>query len=208
MESPQYIKALLKPNGNKPTGRRVWSIDLESVWLPFFTATNTQGDTALAAEALGAPLRLAYDKDGTVKFSQTGRPVVRVVKEVADSVRLVRENFVAALGSYAHNVIGDNPDGYKAQVLAAQEAGRPIVERDKAALLDALLAGADALTEADAKAEAYAKIGADALAEAEAKAAADALAEAEPQAEPQAKPQAKPQAEAKPKARVKEAVAA
>jgi len=180
MESPSYIKALLKPNGNKPTGRRVWSIDLESVWLPFFTATNTQGDTAIVAEAIGAPLRLAYEKDGTPKFSQTGKPIVRVVKEVADSVRLVRENFVAALGQFTHGVIAENPDGYKAQVLAAQEAGVPIVERDKAAL----------------------------LAEAEPQAEPQGESQAEPQGESQAEPQAEPQAEAKPKARVKEAVAA
>jgi len=171
MESPSYIKALLKPNGNKPTGRRVWSIDLESVWLPFFTATNTQGDTAIVAEAIGAPLRLAYEKDGTPKFSQTGKPVVRVVKEVADSVRLVRENFVAALGQFTHGVIAENPDGYKAQVLAAQEAGAPIIERDKDALLAALLA------ETEPQAE----------------------PQGEPQGEPQAEPQAeaKPKARVK-----------
>ena len=137
MESPQYIKALLKPNGSKPQGRRVWSIDLESVWLPFFTATNTMGDTALSAEALGAPLRLAYEPDGTPKFSKTGRPVVRVVKDVADSVRLIRENFVAGLAAYTHGIVAECPDGYKAQVLAAQEAGRPIVDHDKAALIAA-----------------------------------------------------------------------
>ena len=135
MESPQYIKALLKPNGSKPQGRRVWSIDLESVWLPFFLATNTMGDTALSAEALGAPLRLAYDPDGTPKFSKTGRPVVRVVKEVAESVRLIRENFVASLAAYTHGVAKGSPDGYKAQVLAAQTAGQPIVDHDKAALI-------------------------------------------------------------------------
>ena len=138
MESPQYIKALLKPNGNKPQGRRVWSIDLESVWLPFFTATNTTGDTALSAEALGAPLRLAYAPDGTPKFGKTGRPVVRVVKDVADHVRLIRENFVASLAAYSHGVAKESPDGYKAQVLAAQAAGRPIVDHDKAALIAAI----------------------------------------------------------------------
>jgi hypothetical protein len=159
MESPQYIKALLKPNGSKPQGRRVWSIDLESVWLPFFTATNTQGDTALAAESLGAPLRLAYDKDGTPKFSQTGRPVVRVVKEVADSVRLIRENFVASLVAYSHGVAKESPDGYKAQVLAAQAAGQPIVDHDKAALI-AIMAQADeaqATCQAQAEAQAQAE---------------------------------------------------
>jgi hypothetical protein len=41
METPNYIKSLVMPNGKKPAGRRVWSIDLETVWLPFFYATNT-----------------------------------------------------------------------------------------------------------------------------------------------------------------------
>ena len=135
MESPDYIKALLKPNGNKPQGRRVWSIDLEAVWLPFFLATNKMGDTAMSAEALGAPLRLAYDQDGTPKFGKTGRPVVRVVKEVADSVRLIRENFVAGLSDYTNEIVAECPDGYKAQVQAAQEAGGPIMLNDRAALL-------------------------------------------------------------------------
>ncbi|GAJ15229.1 unnamed protein product, partial [marine sediment metagenome] len=63
-DTPNYIKSLLLPNAKSPRGRRVWSIDLETAWLPFFTATNTMGDTAIPADALGAPIRLAYDKDG------------------------------------------------------------------------------------------------------------------------------------------------
>jgi hypothetical protein len=138
METPTYIKALLRPNGKaKPQGRRIWSIDLETVWLPFFTATNTMGDTAIPAEALGAPLRLAYDPDGEVKFSKTGRPVIKVVKDIADSVRLVRENFVAGLMTYANGVATESPEGYKAQVQASMEAGKPIVEKDRQALEDA-----------------------------------------------------------------------
>lgn len=187
MESPHYIKALLKPNGAKPQGRRVWSIDLESIWLPFFTATNTMGDTALSAEALGAPLRLAYDKDGTPKFSQTGRPVVRVVKEIADSVRLIRENFVASLATYTHGIVAECPDGYKAQVLAAQAAGQPIVDHDKAALI-AITAQAE---ESQAAAQAQAE--------------AQAQAQAEAQAESMGEPTGEP---VKGKARAREAVAA
>jgi len=103
-DTPQYIKSLLLPNGKKPTGRRVWSLDLESIWLPFFTATNLQNDTAIPLDALGAPLRLAYAQDGTVKFSKSGRPVVRVAKPIADSVKLVRENFAANLVAYAEDV--------------------------------------------------------------------------------------------------------
>jgi hypothetical protein len=61
MDVPNYIVALLQPQAGKPTGRKVWSIDLETVWLPFFTATNTVKKTTIPAEALGAPLRLAYE---------------------------------------------------------------------------------------------------------------------------------------------------
>jgi len=160
METPNYIKSLLKANIQKPQGRKVWSIDLETVWLPFFTATNTMGDTRIPVEALGAPLRLAYNPDGAVRFSKSGRPVIRVAKDIADNVRLVRENFVAGLQSYAHGVITDNSDGYTAQAQAAREAGAPIIAHDKAKLDEAIqkaIEQAIAHAEAEAEAEAHAK---------------------------------------------------
>jgi hypothetical protein len=129
--TPNYIKALLIPNGKKPAGRRMWSIDLETIWLPFFTATNTMGDTAIPSDALGAPLRLAFNADGSVKFSKTGRPVNKVAKELANSVQMVRQNFTAGLVAHASQVITDNPDGYKAQAEAAREAGKPIQDSDR-----------------------------------------------------------------------------
>lgn len=152
MESPQYIKALLKPNGSKPKGRKVWSVDLEAVWLPFFTATNLTGDTAIPHDAMGAPLRLAYDADGSVKFGKTGRPVIRVAKELADSVKLVRENLIAGLMDFTHGVIEDNPEGYQAQVDANMAAGQPIVAKDSDALTEAMRLIALA-QQAEAKAE-------------------------------------------------------
>ncbi len=139
MESPQYVKSLLMPNGKRPAGRRVWSIDLETVWLPFFHATNLMGETVIASDALGAPLRLAYSPDGSVKFSKTGRPVTKVVKNLSDNIRLVRENFTASLQTYANEVITDNPDGYKAQIEQARQAGEPIVNRDKTNLEQAII---------------------------------------------------------------------
>ena len=72
IKTPSYIKSLLQPTTKRESGRKVWSIDLESIWLPFFIATNVQGDTAIPHDALGALLRLAYEKDGSVKFSKTG----------------------------------------------------------------------------------------------------------------------------------------
>ena len=72
MENTTYIKALVTPQAKQAgNSRKVWSVDLETVWLPFFTATNTQGDTAIPSEALGAPLRLGYNKDGTGLNSPT-----------------------------------------------------------------------------------------------------------------------------------------
>ena len=159
MDTPNYIKALLLPtNGNKPRARRVWGIDLETVWLPFFTATNTMGDTAIPADALGAPLRLGYAADGSVKFTKSGRPQLKVAKDIADSVRLVKDNFTAGLLAYANGVIADNPDGYKAQIELAREAGEPILSKDRANLSKAMAdAVAQGVAEAEGKAKAKAK---------------------------------------------------
>ena len=138
IETANYIKALVTPQAKKAnTSRRVWSIDLETVWLPFFTATNVTGDTAIPHDALGAPLRLAYNKDGTVRFSNSGRPVIRVVKDLSDSVRMIRDNFTAGLMAYANEVATENPDGFKAEIAKAHEAGVPIITRDNAMLKDA-----------------------------------------------------------------------
>jgi len=152
-DTPNYIKSLLLPNGKKPSGRRVWSLDLESIWLPFFTATNLQSDTAIPLDALGAPLRLAYAQDGTVKFSKSGRPVVRVAKPIADSVKLVRENFAANLVAYAEDVAEGNPEGYTALQKSAHEAGEPITTNDRYNMSKAI-AEAMEKSMAEAKAEA------------------------------------------------------
>ena len=149
MNTPNYIKSLLTPNTKKPQGRKVWSIDLETVWIPFFTATNTVGDTAIPSEALGCPMRLAYDKTGAVRFSQTGRPVVRVAKELSDNVRLVRDNFTANLISFAGEVMTDHPDEYKAQLAQSNKAGLPIAKHDSQELSKALEARAEAEAKAD-----------------------------------------------------------
>jgi hypothetical protein len=164
MNTPNYIKSLLTPNTKKPQGRKVWSIDLETVWLPFFTATNTMGDTAIPSDALGCPMRLAYDKTGAVRFSQAGRPVVRVAKELSDNVRLVRDNFTANLISYAGEVMTVHQTEYRQQVETARKAGEPIAQHDRLELSKALEAKAEA--EAQAVTEAYTKAHAEAHAEA------------------------------------------
>jgi len=152
-DTPNYIKSLLLPNGKKPAGRRVWSLDLETVWLPTFFATNLQGDTAIPLDALGAPLRLAYAQDGSVKFSKSGRPVIRVAKPIADSVKLVRENLAANLVAFAEGVAKDNPEGFEAIKKSAHEAGEPIATLDRANMSKAVAEAMEkSIAEARAKA--------------------------------------------------------
>ncbi len=158
-ETPNYIKSLLLPTAKAPAGRKAWSIDLETVWLPFLTATNTMGDTAIPSDALGAPLRLAYGKDGSVKFSRNGRPSTRLAKPIAQTVTLVRENFVANLRNYAQTVATEKAEDYALQVQVAQEAGRPIIERERADVDKAFkLLVEQAMREAESKAKAEAKL--------------------------------------------------
>jgi len=183
MSTPTYIKSLLTPTTKQPQGRKVWAIDLQTVWLPFFTATNTMGDTSIPSEAIGCPLRLGYDKAGQVKFSQAGRPAIRVAKELSDNIRLVRDNFTANLLNYAGSVIRDNADGYKAQVALAVKAGEPIYQHDRTELDKALQARAQAEAEAVVKAQAEAVAKAEAVAQAQAQAQAQTEAEAVVKAE-------------------------
>lgn len=145
MGAPNYIKGLLRPNGQKSAGRKIWSVDLETVWLPFFTATNTDGLTVIPHDVLGSPLRLSYETDGSVRFNtKTGKPVVKVAKDLADSIRLVRENFVAGLQQFAASVQSKEKDAYIEQVRLNIEAGRPIVEKDRQALDMAIAAQIEA----------------------------------------------------------------
>mgnify|MGYP001593590338 CR=1 FL=1 len=147
--TPEYIAMLLSPAPSKPQGRKVWSVDLETVWLPFFTASNVMGKTVIPPEALGAPLRLAYGKDGLPKFNtNSGKPVIRVAKELGEGVKMVRQNFVANLQHFSATVRKAEPEAYKAEVTTSIEAGKPIREADRIAINKAV---AEAMAEAIAK---------------------------------------------------------
>ena len=129
MNVPNYITTLLQPQATKPVGRKVWSVDLETGWIPFFLATNAVQATAIPSDALGAPLRLAYDKDGEVKFTKSGRPSLKVATEVAAQVRIVRENFVANLATFVGQVKSKSKTEYAAEVEAANKAAEPIIAK-------------------------------------------------------------------------------
>ncbi|MBI2918056.1 MAG: hypothetical protein HYY01_08675 [Chloroflexi bacterium] len=153
VKTPQYIMDLLRPMSQQSNAdRRVWSIPLQTVWVPFFTATNVVGQTRLADESLGAPLRLAKDKDGAVRFTKQGRPVISVAKELSTNVRMVRENFQAGLVAFTSHVRKANAEGYKSQVERALAAGQPIVESDGKALVEAISEREEAEAKASARA--------------------------------------------------------
>ena len=153
----EYIGSLCQPVKAHKAERKQWGIGLESVWIPMFHATNLEHKTFIPSDALGAPLRLGYEKDGTVKLSASGRPVIRVVKEVQLAVGMIRQNFEANCVAYTKNVRLDNPDGYKTEVAKAQKAGEPIIQHDAVNLrkhAEMLQAQADAARAEAARVEA------------------------------------------------------
>jgi len=154
IKTPSYIKALIQPRAKAESGRKVWSIDLQYVWLPFFTATNVQGETAIPCEAIGAPLRLAKDKDGSVRFGKTGRPVLKVAGELSEAIRMTKDNFVSSLMGFAGQVMKAKPDEYKAEAEACRQAGEPVIERANSDIAAAVLIAAQAAAETAPAAEA------------------------------------------------------
>ena len=134
--TPGHISSLFTPRPAKANDRRSWGIPVAGVWVPFFTATNANGETHLAAETLGYPVRLAKDSDGAIKLGKTGTPMLRTVKELGDQVRLVRENFQAGLVAHAESVARVIPEAYKAQVDANARAGKVVYDLDSKALAD------------------------------------------------------------------------
>ena len=120
------VKTMLTPTLKKGGDKRAWSIPVSTTWVPFFTATNVKGLTTMEPDVLGAPLRLAKDKDGSIKFSKAGRPMTRVHPVLAEHVKVARENYEADLLNYAGNVAREMPKQYKAQVELAQRAAEPV----------------------------------------------------------------------------------
>lgn len=154
METPKYIQALFKPrqNGKAPSVRRVWGLDLQAFWVPVLTATNVVNLTDIPSDALGAPLRLNLASDGSVKFQKSGRPSYGVAKPIRDAVKVAQENFEAENLLFVANVQKAHKEEYKAEVMAAYEAGKPINEKAVQDIADAIAAQAEE-TPAPAEAE-------------------------------------------------------
>ncbi len=142
--------------------RKVWSIGLSTVLIPFFTAQNAVGFGQVPHDALGAPLRLARDKDtGEVRFAKNGKPIWRVAPAISEAVKLQREDMIAGMVTFASNVAEADSAAYAAEVSANLKAGQPIIERDKQneaeAIAKAVKAEAKQPTNVMAEAEAIIK---------------------------------------------------
>ena len=123
------IKSMLKPTLKKGGDKRAWSISVATTWVPFFTATNVKGHTAIEPDVLGAPLRLARDKDGTIQFDKAGRPRTKVHPVLAEQVKVAREHYEAELLGYVGNVARELPAKFKAEVELAQRAAAPVTAK-------------------------------------------------------------------------------
>ena len=145
MPTVSHVKAqfqsILAPT-TKVVSRKAWGIDVNTIWLPFFTAAKTVGavnDVDLPDDALGAPYRLRRDKDtGEVRFSQSGRPLFSVAKPLNDMVNRARENYVADLLAKTAAIMDEVPQLFKAQVERQLNAGTPIVETQDHDLAEAV----------------------------------------------------------------------
>jgi hypothetical protein len=130
MPDVMTIASLLRPSVKRTGGRKVWGLDLETTLVPFFTAEAVEGHAYIPPEVLGCPLRLQRNDDGEVKFSKTGKPVIRVAQEMGNMVRLMRENLEANLQAHAIEVKTAKPEEYTKAVKLNQTLGKPIAESD------------------------------------------------------------------------------
>jgi acyl-CoA reductase-like NAD-dependent aldehyde dehydrogenase len=111
------------------------------------------GDTAIPSDAIGCPMRLAYDKNTKeVKFSANGKPVIRVESHVQEAVKMVRDNFQANLLQYAGEVMTNHSEEYAKQLEMAEKLGKPIADYDKAELSKAIAIREEIAKEAELKA--------------------------------------------------------
>jgi hypothetical protein len=148
-----FITALLAPSKGTKGSRRAWGIDVETVWVPFFTATNVTKQTQIDDDVLGAPIRLAKTRDGEVRFDANGRPRMRVAPELNAQITLVKENFVSGLLAHVGTVIEESPDAYRDRVAAQQLAGEAVLKQQSD---DVAVAAEKLRLEAEAEAKAAA----------------------------------------------------
>ena len=153
MSDSMTITSLLRPVVKKTGGRKVWGLDLESTLVPFFTAKAVEGQAYIPPEVLGCPLRLQRNDDGEVKFTKSGKPVIRTAQEMGSMVRAMRDNLELNLQAHALEVKTAKPEEYAKAVKLNMTLGKPIADKDALDLTAAIDARNAAAIAAAATAE-------------------------------------------------------
>lgn len=113
------------------SGKKLWSADLETFWVGKALASNVMGYSDVPLQDIGAPIRVARNKDtNEPKFSSTGRLVTVASPGMKEYVQRVQENVFATLNQFEGNVRDERPEAFGRMVAAAAVAGRPIQEKD------------------------------------------------------------------------------
>jgi hypothetical protein len=147
-----YIKSLVTPQPTKTVlSRRVKSFDVEML-RTFAVAQNVEGNTSIPLDAIGAPYRLATAKDGTIKFGATGKPSIRIAKELVAFGTMIHQNIVAGILADTSRVFTEKEEACTNMLAAATKAGQPIIDSDEKKLAEALKARAEAEAKMDAPA--------------------------------------------------------
>ena len=128
------IHSLMKQSPDKAKDRSVWGLPLNGLWIPFFMATNTVGESNIDSGSLGCPLRLSVDKDGVPKLKDDGSARYQVDKTISKAVKGVKDNIAFGLMAFTATVQKTHAEEYKAQVEAAQKAGDEIREHEETTL--------------------------------------------------------------------------
>lgn len=157
----------------KPVEKKVWSIGLETVLIPYLTASNAIGATCIDGDVLGCPVRIARNADGTPKLNKSGKLVTSVHKDIRVQVANMREAYIAQLRNATKFVQSTETEAYNNQVKIANRMGAEALQSEK----DLIAKHETIKAEAKATAEAETKATAEAEATAEAKATAEAEAE-------------------------------
>jgi hypothetical protein len=131
-----FMASVLAPTGRSKAGKKAWSIDVETTWVPFFTAGRVLKDKKgrplcdLPDDVLGAPIRLAVDKQGAVKFGANGRPVTRLAAELKEQIDIARDNYIVSLQALTAVAMEESPEEYREVVARQQAAAVPVFERE------------------------------------------------------------------------------
>ena len=107
-EVPEVINFDVSIQGNASQG--LWQFDGSSGDIVTIAMDALdEGDPYLRLSSASGE-ELAKNDDGTPPFSQSGRPVMRIHKDITKQVRIARENFVAAMRNQMGNIITELPD--------------------------------------------------------------------------------------------------